>query len=254
MSNRFPEFFKQTNYTNPTDKDKSPFKFAFNTDQHYFDYILSPGREWLAAAFSNHMQFNTFTKKSYETVRVEEMFSDVKAGDKDAVLLVDVGGDSGFDALNFHKAWPKLPGRIILQDRPDKIDRFTTEDKEALKPVEAMGHDFFTPQLVKAAKAYYLKMVLHDWPDEDCQKILLNLRSAMKKGYSKILINDIVVAEQGADWYSTSIDMLMMATHGAQERRAKEWRALLEGVEGLKVVKIWECAGTPEKLIEVELV
>lgn len=115
-----------------------------------------------------------------------------------------------------------------------------------------MSHDFFTPQPVKGAKAYYLKMVLHDWPDAQCREILNNLKPALVPGFSKILINEIVVLDQGADWFSTSVDMLMMIFHSSWERREKQWRELIESV-GLKVTRIWPCGGAPEKLIEVEL-
>jgi len=46
--------------------------------------------------------------------------------------------------------------------------------------------------------------------------------------------------------------MLMMVCHASTERREKQWRALIESA-GLKICKIWDCDGEPEKLIEVEL-
>lgn len=39
--------------------------------------------------------------------------------------------------------------------------------------------------------------VLHDWPDEQCRKILENLAPAMKRGFSKLLINEIVISDTG---------------------------------------------------------
>ncbi|KAK3714262.1 hypothetical protein LTR37_007848 [Vermiconidia calcicola] len=97
-------------------------------------------------------------------------------------------------------------------------------------------------------------MVLHDWPDEQCRQILSNLRSAMKPGYSRILLNEIVIPETNAGWFETSVDVLMMAVHGAREGREGEWRALVEGVEGLRVRGIWGVEEAVEKVVEVELV
>lgn len=193
------------------------------------------------------MKFKTMARKWYETVPVDEIFG--TPSDASAVLLVDVGGNTGHDILGFHKAHPNLPGRLILQDLPTTIQSL---DAAKLEPIEAMAHDFFTPQPVKGAKAYYMKMVLHDWPDVQCREILSNLKPAMDRGYSKILINEIVIPETGAGWFATSVDMLMMTAHSAAERREKGWRDLLESV-GLKIVKIWDCGEAPEKLIEVEL-
>jgi len=106
------------------------------------------------------MKFKTLGKKWFETVPVPEIFADFKKDDPNAVLIVDVGGNTGHDILDFHKAWPNQQGRLIVEDLPDVIEDV---DKEALKPVEALAHDFFTPQPVKGAKAYCLKMVSRKW-------------------------------------------------------------------------------------------
>lgn len=58
--------------------------------------------------------------------------------------------------------------------------------------------------------------------------------------------------QQGAHWFSTGVDMLMMLVHSSQERREKQWKALIESV-GLKLVKIHDCGASPEKLLEVSL-
>lgn len=62
------------------------------------------------------------------------------------------------------------------------------------KRIELQVHDFFTPQPIKGARAYFMRSVLHDWPDEQCRKILGHLKDAMDPGYSKILISDCVSA------------------------------------------------------------
>ena len=76
-------------------------------------------------------------------------------------------------------------------------------------------HDFFTPQPVKGAKAYYMHSVLHEWTDDNAHRILTHLKEALKPGYSKFLINENVVADQGADWKITSLDLTMMAMAGS---------------------------------------
>jgi hypothetical protein len=75
----------------------------------------------------------------------------LRVDDPSHVLFVDIGGNTGGDVATFKKRFPDLPGRVILQDLPSVI--------EGAQPspagVESMGHDFFTPQPVKGAKAYY---------------------------------------------------------------------------------------------------
>ncbi|TLD36484.1 S-adenosyl-L-methionine-dependent methyltransferase [Venturia nashicola] len=62
---------------------------------------------------------------------------------------------------------------------------------------------------------------------------------AMRKGFSKILLNEIVIPDRGANWFCTSLDVLMMLAHAAQERTEGDWRVLL-GKAGLEIARIWD--------------
>ena len=63
-----------------------------------------------------------------------------------------------------------------------------------------MPHDFFEPEPSKLSSrgnlVFYLRLILHDWPDKYCIKILQNLVPALKNG-SIILINDSVLPTMG---------------------------------------------------------
>ncbi|KAJ4347126.1 uncharacterized protein N0V89_011064 [Didymosphaeria variabile] len=229
----FPDYLRESGYKNPTDKDATAFKKAIGTDLHYFEWIAQPGMEDKLDDFKAHMEYKTLGKNWFQSVDVQQIFGNPT--DPEAVLLIDIGGSFGHDLIDFHSAFPDMPGKL---DFPKGID--------------AQAHDAFTPQPVVGAKAYYLHMVLHDWPDESCRKMLSQLVPAMQKGHSKILLNEIVVPDVGAQWFSTSVDMLMLMCHSAQERTEGMWRDLLESV-GLRISKIWDCEGNPEKIIEVEL-
>ena len=43
------------------------------------------------------------------------------------------------------------------------------------------------------ARVYYFRSILQDWPDDKCKLILMHLASAMKPGYSKILLNELIL-------------------------------------------------------------
>jgi hypothetical protein len=62
------------------------------------------------------------------------------------VLLVDVGGGRGHDAVAFKKRIDKeSPGaRVVLQDLPAVLS-----DVSNLDGIEKVSHDFFTPQVIK---------------------------------------------------------------------------------------------------------
>lgn len=250
-----PEYLKSRNYQNPTNKDDSPFKHGFQTTDHYFEYINRPGRERSAEAFHNHMRFKTLGLKWHEMPDImASAFGDHKASSEEDVLIVDIGGSSGHDLVSFRTAHPDIPGRLILQDLPAAISAAKTAangDQLRSEAIGAMEHDFFTPQPVVGARVYYLKMVLHDWPDEQCKQILARLKPALVKGHSRILLNEIVVPDLGAGWFETGVDLVMLCTHAAQERRERDWRALVAGVEGLVVGEIWRVDGAVERVIEV---
>ena len=251
MVDAMPDFLRENRYTNPTDKNKSGWTYAYKTSQHYFEYLNSPGNEQKLEAFMDHMDFKTVGLKWFESPElVKAVLGDANVG-KDDVLLVDVGGNGGHDLKAFHNAHPSLPGRLVLQDLPTTI---CSLDSAALarQGIEAVGHDFFTPQPLHGAKAYYLKMCLHDWPDKQCIEILSQLKPALKSGYSRILLDEIVIPEEKAGWFETSLDLLMMMVHSSQERREKEWRNLVDEVGGLRVKQIWDLQGAVGKVIEIE--
>ena len=81
------------------------------------------------------------------------------------------------------------------------------------------------------AKYYYMRNILHDWPDEQCKQILSNLKPALRKGHSRILLNEIIIPDVGSGWFETGVDMIMLNCHSAQERREKHWVELVDSLE-----------------------
>lgn len=56
----------------------------------------------------------------------------------------------------------------------------------------SVAHDFFTPQPVKQAAVFLLRVVLHDWPDDFARRILLHLREAAMPD-TKLLLGDFIL-------------------------------------------------------------
>jgi demethylsterigmatocystin 6-O-methyltransferase len=78
------------------------------------------------------------------------------------------------------------------------------------------------------AKFYYLRAILHDYPEDKCIQILKNIEKAMDK-QSRILIDEIVLPDVGVQWQAAGMDLMMMASFGARERTKKMWEILIEG-------------------------
>lgn len=152
---KLPEFLQKTKYVCPRDKDASPSAFAWEGRGHYFDWVMQDPKR--IAATHGHMEFKNLGPQWYEEPEIVE--SALGAGvDADGVLMVDVGGNGGHQSTGFRRRHPDMPGRLVLQDLPRVVDNL---DREALAKagVEARGHDFFAPQPIVGAKAYYVKMV-----------------------------------------------------------------------------------------------
>ena len=74
----------------------------------------------------------------------------------------------------------------------------------------------------------------------------------MTPGYSKIIINELVIPDENASLFMTRSDMNMMAMLAAMERSEQQWRELLGSV-GLRILKIWTAEIESERIIECVL-
>ncbi|KAJ5571123.1 hypothetical protein N7535_004783 [Penicillium sp. DV-2018c] len=248
--NGWPEYFKKTEYKSPTlGGNDGPFQAAHDTQLRFF--------EWIVANPPHLQHFDSFMT-AYRAGKpnwhefypvAERLTSGFDASISD-VLLVDVGGGKGHDVATFATQHGPVAGRIVLQDREPVIAGVVASGEE--RAFEAQAHDFFTPQPVKGARAYFLHSILHDWSDEDGIKILENLVPALKKGYSRVLFNEIVINEEKPTLAATNMDMMMLAHFAVMERTEAHWREVLAKV-GLKVVKIYNYPGVAESVIEAEL-
>ncbi|CAI9635098.1 unnamed protein product [Alternaria burnsii] len=248
---KFSQYLEKNSYELTTDITNGPYQYAFGTELDMFRYLDT--HPPLGQQFNNHMGGYRQGRPSWMDSNfypVQEQLIHGMDTSKDAILLVDIGGGYGHDIQEFRNKYPQVPGRLVLQDRPSVI-----EGIEQLDPIiERMEYDFYLEQPLKAARAYYMHSVLHDWPDDVCRRILKQVAGAMKPGYSKLLINENVIPDTGADWQATALDMMMITLFSSKERTYTQWSQLLESPEiGLKIVRVYSVKHSQESLIECEL-
>ncbi|KAI8627846.1 S-adenosyl-L-methionine-dependent methyltransferase [Xylariaceae sp. FL1651] len=233
-----PEFLAKTKYQAPMDGNNGPVQYGLKTNKPFFGVLRDNPR--LGSAFNDFMTGYAKARPRWvDFYPAAERLGSGSTSEQTRVLLVDVGGGVGHEILEMHKKHPNLPGQLILQDQPSVIDQANASGNLP-GAITAVAHDFFEPQPVEyhGARAYFMRLILHDWPDAKCAIILSHLRNAMVKGYSKLLINEAVLRDTGAPWQQTSLDWTMMGMLVSRERTESQWRELLAGA-GLKISGIW---------------
>lgn len=72
----------------------------------------------------------------------------------------------------------------------------------------------------------------------------------MKKGHSRLYINELVLPNIKCPVFPAAMDIFMTAVHTGAERTEQQWRVLLDS-EGLVIEKIWHAPDGSEAIIEV---
>ncbi|KAL4936765.1 hypothetical protein BDV06DRAFT_85935 [Aspergillus oleicola] len=238
---KIPEYFETNDYRNPSDALNAPFQLALNTTDHYFDWLhknpeIQEAFNAVMTGAQQHRGADWF--EIYPVAEKLALNPAESNSSDDRVLLVDIGGGVGHDLVALRKAFPSfaLPGRLILQDLPHIVSGI----KEPLPDgISAIPHDIFTPQPIVGAKAYYMRTVLHDFPDKQALTALKHTRDAMAPD-SILLISEHVVPE-GANVppLAAIMDFHMMEVFGSLERTEQQWAELIEksGFMNVKVYK-----------------
>ena len=86
--------------------------------------------------------------------------------------------------------------------------------------------------------AYVLKLILHNWDDESCAKILRNICARLAPG-GRVIAIDTVLPPLGdvSDVPSKLLDLNMMLLLPGKERTRVEWEALYRGA-GLAITAL----------------
>jgi hypothetical protein len=235
-------FLESHGLFSPTSHDDAPFQFALNTKLDFWGYLQEDHSR--AKIFNESMRSDIVGASGVPPYPFTELDCS-----HDDVFLVDIGGGKGQVLKTILTAFPDIKGQMVLQDLPAVIS--DAKESGALPAtITTMPYDFFTPQPLKGAKAYYLRRILHDWGDKASKDILRNIIPAMNDN-SKILINELVLPDHGCEKRMAMNDMVMMS-FGGMERSETQWHQLLKDV-GLSIRKIWRKEGENLAVIEAVL-
>lgn len=172
-----------------------------------------------------------------------------------------VGGSTGGASISLAKELPNLT--FIVQDLPANVESGRKAAAESSLPADIVSritfqaHDFTQPQPVRGADAYLLRMILHDWPDDEATKILKNIVAAMEKPKSRLLIMDTVLPKPGAEPVSVeriarARDLTMMQAFNSKERDLDDWKELIAAADpNLRLVRVVQPFGSAMSILEV---
>ncbi|KIM98593.1 hypothetical protein OIDMADRAFT_43492 [Oidiodendron maius Zn] len=235
-----PDFLKEHKYQDISNVLDGPLQKAWNTDLPSFMWIQTKPEN-----FANFNQYMAVQRLGMPTwLDVYPWQAKAKGLKLDQTLFVDLGGGIGHQSLALREKLPELPNKIILQDIPVTL-------RHAIKHpgIEVIAHDFFQPQVITGARIYYMRNIMHDYPDDKAIIILKNTAAALGPD-SVILIDDMIIPNTGAHWEATQLDMTMLTGASAAERTRDQWFALAEKAE-LKINKIYQyTASLHDSIIE----
>jgi hypothetical protein len=241
------DYFELNGYQSPDDASHAPFQLAYNTESHYF--------EWLSQNADKQEVFNSVMTQSQQH-RGADWFEIYPVQEKlhaspDQVLLVDIGGGVGHDIIAFQKRFPNLTGKLVLQDLPQVINTI----KDPLPGgISAIGHNMFEQQPINGAVAYYMRTVLHDFPDKQALDALARIHDAMTQDSFLFIHEHIMPDSSDVPPIAATLDIHMMEIFSSLERTEKEWVSLLESA-GFRVAKVWkeDSFGQSTALFEAKL-
>jgi hypothetical protein len=152
-----------------------------------------------------------------------------------AGTIADIAGGYGHLLAGILSANPNAKGILfdlpaVLNGAPKMMESHGVADR-----VEMVEGDFFSEIPVKA-DIYLLKHIIHDWYDDNNQKILRNIRANMPED-GKVLIIEVVVPEGNTPHFSKIMDLEMLMSPGGVERTPLEFEQLLTD-SGFKLNRI----------------
>ncbi|PIL29532.1 hypothetical protein GSI_08340 [Ganoderma sinense ZZ0214-1] len=257
------------------------FNFTFNTQLDFFSWLELPENEGRLMRFG-HAMAGSGQCEAKDAVLQGFSWEELPQG----AVLVDVGGGIGSQAMLVAQTHPHI--HAVVEDREQVVSTAASAWGPQYAHLLESGRvswrtrDFFQAWspldlpdlgLVDVPAVFLLRLVMHDWKDEDCNRILTRLRAAAGPD-TKLLIGDMLLqhacatdAEYAAADGSGAtfpfvtkdsplmpnlgvanilgyfMDLFMMGVFDAKERTANEMAALTLSA-GWKIVEVRRAPGS----------
>ena len=139
--------------------------------------------------------------------------------------VCEIGGGQGHLLSHLQSKYNQLNGMILeLEHVVNNQDSSWPAKMGLQNRCKYIKGNMF--EQVPSADLYVMKMILHDWNDDECIKILSNIhRSASDK--SKLFIVEHIVPDPDTPHFSKLFDIHMMCATTGRERTIEEYKSIL---------------------------
>lgn len=139
--------------------------------------------------------------------------------------LCEIGGGQGHLTSHLHSRHNHLRGTILELETVVENQDSSWPTKMGLKDrCKYIKGNMF--EKVPSADLYMMKMILHDWNDEECIKILSNIHDSAPDKAS-VLIIEHLVPDPTTPHFSKLFDIHMMCATTGRERTLDEYKLIL---------------------------
>ena len=191
-----------------------------------------------------------------EGARFQRMMVEVHSPETPAIVaaydfsqfksIVDVGGGHGMLLSAILAAHPSVHGTLF--DLEEGIEAAKRGAGGPLPGASFVVGDVFTTPVPAGAEAYLFRHLLHDYDDDDCLKMLQNVRKQMKPD-SRVLVLEKTVPTDDTPGPGRWLDLHVMLLTGGRERTEDEYRALFAKA-GFRLARVLPTAHPAVEIIE----
>jgi len=150
--------------------------------------------------------------------------------------VVDVGGGRGLMLAAILAAHPRMQGTLFDQPQVVAGAKAVLEPHGVADRCQIAGGSFFE-KVPEGGDAYLMRVVIHDWEDDEASAILKACRRAMRQT-AKLILIERIIAPANETPATKFMDLNMLALPGGRERTRGEFSDLLaaSGFELTRVV------------------
>ncbi|HEY1247957.1 MAG TPA: methyltransferase [Nitrososphaera sp.] len=193
--------------------------FSREFGQRIFEY---------AADHPSYAEVFNQAMSSYSVTQTEWVLEALNGYDFSKIgYLCDIGGGHGHLLCSLLLSYPHLKGTILEVEQviQDKTMLWANKMGIGEDRCNYVIGDMFSE--IPSADAYLMKMILHDWDDKECLKILSTIQRVAHTG-TRLFIVEHVVPGPEIPHFSKLFDIHMLCVLTGKERTEEEYLALLK--------------------------